>query len=901
MEMRLMKSKGRLTALLSCAAMILLLFSGCKPQAGNGESSMTEGESDLSSSSQQTGGVQFHRFQPGTDAEKEYLVFESSPHMISQVNGSYRITDLTNYVDYKFTGPKGQAALLSVVMWCEYKIQVSTDGKKFQTVMTYTDYGRFREERVIDLTPYFQDSEEVYVRFSDAEPGDGWGGQIYDVTYMTYADEPDARMSYDISEGWQVKAEEGAAASYNAGEEYTAEGKVVFTKSFSRPAWWEGQAAALSLSWVTGKNTKVYINDVLTEPSVASGRNLVVPVPTKDEACDVEIRVETEAEDGTAGLWKSVRIGLEKAVTPPEKTWSLGGKTTKLAWNYAPYDMVTLNALAGNYLSTLLDTRFDLNGYDASIRFREQFYAHDTSRALIALADEERYSPIVRLDQIKALYEGVKSAMVPGSDYELFLQRESYPKLVRKSTTDETHLEFFSSTDRVMIYGQTYVTFRDGDGLQTPATTSYEDKEEAYSLTRRYSSAGASVSMEAVWHDGTADKATLVKTIPSDGVEEFSVVIEGLDGSFFDSRYRSISTASGPIRCSFSKEGQKIGVPDDGYLVLSQGLDMWIQNAQLITWDVKPDEIIVMASSDRQAIEKIELVYKNGTAQPSISVTPFQSVDNNRQWPFAVAENILKNGTYGANGFDPSYLCDYESLGPGALAAAAYIINKYEPGTALADESKALAKKALDAALDAYSRGNVPGIFYDKIVACDYMMRLGYAQYSEWVDTFGQVVLDQQQSDGRFTYFDARFVLTLQRCYEVTGDAEYGDAVQKYRDAVTYMPTLITYGSQTYSSHIIFAGAGDISYLAHMGDKEAVEYMMEFSATSIDDTGFFDCSDLNPYFLGWSLAGYMQKTYTLDDKKQIIHKGEYALYDENGNVDVLDHPTAYVNNPHMLQ
>lgn len=121
--------------------------------------------------------------------------------------------------------------------------------------------------------------------------------------------------------------------------------------------------------------------------------------------------------------------------------------------------MVTLNALAGNYLSTLLDTRFDLNGYDASIRFREQFYAHDTSRALIALADEERYSPIVRLDQIKALYEGVKSAMVPGSDYELFLQRESYPKLVRKSTTDETHLEFFSSTDRVMIYGQSLCHF----------------------------------------------------------------------------------------------------------------------------------------------------------------------------------------------------------------------------------------------------------------------------------------------------------------------------------------------------------------------------------------------------------------------------------------------------------
>ena len=139
----------------------------------------------------------------------------------------------------------------------------------------------------------------------------------------------------------------------------------------------------------------------------------------------------------------------------------------------------------------------------------------------------------------------------------------------------------------------------------------------------------------------------------------------------------------------------------------------------------------------------------------------------------------------------------------------------------------------------------------------------------------------------------------MQRAYEVTNDSKYLDAVNKYRSRVTYKPAMILYQEKILKDHIIFEGAGEIGYLGHMGDKTAVANVMEFSKSSIDDSGVFDCSDLNPYFLGWSLKGLMDKQYNETDKKHIIKKGQYVIYDKTGFYKVQSYPTAYINNPFM--
>ena len=84
-----------------------------------------------------------------------------------------------------------------------------------------------------------------------------------------------------------------------------------------------------------------------------------------------------------------------------------------------------------------------------------------------------------------------------------------------------------------------------------------------------------------------------------------------------------------------------------------------------------------------------------------------------------------------------------------------------------------------------------------------------------------------------------------------------------------------------------------------MGDAEAIEHVMRISAESYDDAGVFACSDINPYFLGWSLKGMMKVSYDAEEKKAIVKKGQAALYDADGNFEILDYPTSYMNNPYL--
>ena len=840
--------------------------------------------------------VRIVEFTPGSPGEEEFLFHAGTAFQIQEgADGYFRISDLNDAFIYAFDGAPGDKAFVALTISCQYTVAASTDNEAYTTVLTNTEKGDTRECRGIDLTPYFENSSRVYLRFTDTDPSDGWGTQLYKTKFVR-AD--GSRVSggawEDISADWTTSD----GAGYTAGTALQASpgAKVIFTRQVTMPAWWQGAGMGLSFSGVeSGKTPVIKIDGEPVSPSIASGRTYVVKAPASCAGRTVTVQVETTATaEGTAGLWNSVKAGCTDLIAYPDAARTFGDTTRKLSGNYDGCDFVTLNALAGNYATTLIDSRFNITGFDAGLALRNQFFAHDTSRTLLALADEETYSPIVRLDAIRALYQGVKSALVPGSDYEIFLKRDFASKVVRQSRTDSRKLEWWSVFDAVEVFTDMAVTTGE-QTLDAMTVTEMASSGGNSRLDGYADGQGGKVEVLSKWYGGMEDKPT-TSTFTAAGTDRFTVSFDNFDGRISGSRLPYVGDETGDVASAFKKT-KSIDPPSCGYLFLRN--KDYLASGFVLVWDVAPEKILLETAEDGQAFSAVRLVYA-GDKAPTLSAVKFQSFDNNCDWPRRLAKNIRETGTYGAGGFDPSYACDLEGLGPEGLAAAAYILKKY--GDPLAGEAERLALKAMEAGMEAAARGNNPSFCYYRVAACDYLVRLGHTAYREKAHTCAALVYNEQNKQtGAFNWFDARNPMTLLRAYDLTGDEKYKDALEKYKAAVVYMPNMILYKGEAYqsSSDLIFAGAGDLGYLAHMGDVKKAGTVMTY-AKSMSDSGVHYSSDLNPYFMGWSLKGLMEVSYPANRKKQIIGAGEFVLYTADGKVEVLSSPTCYINNPYSI-
>ena len=452
--------------------------------------------------------VKIVEFTPGSPGEEAYLYHAGTAFQIQEgADGYFRISDLNDTFIYAFDGKPGDRAFVSLTISCQYTVEASADNETYTTVLTSKETGDTRERRGIDLTPYFEQSSRVYLRFSDTDPSDGWGTQLYKTKFvLADGDKVSGAAWEDISEGWTVS--DGTAYAAGTALQAAAGEKVVFTRQVTLPAWWQETGIGFSFSGVESEAVPVFTIDGETvTPTIASGRTYMVKAPASCAGRTVTLQVETTATaDGTAGLWKSVRMGCADLVAYPDAVRSFGDTTRKLTGNYAGCDFVTLNALAGNYATTLIDSRFNITGFDAGIAMRNQFFAHDTSRTLLALADEETYSPIVRLDAIRALYQGVKSAMVPGSDYEMFLKRDFSKKVVRQSRADSRKLEWWSVFDAVEVFTDMYVTTGERT-LDEMTVTEMDTAGEDTRLDGYADGQGGKVEVLSKWYGGMEEEA----------------------------------------------------------------------------------------------------------------------------------------------------------------------------------------------------------------------------------------------------------------------------------------------------------------------------------------------------------------------------------------------------------
>jgi predicted alpha-1,6-mannanase (GH76 family) len=125
-------------------------------------------------------------FDTGTVDENPWLYDAGG----SQSNGvQNRFADGTAHFTYRFPLPADTtSAHVTLTIDAEYLVQVSVDNVNWSTVLKEDEQvtdGSNKSDQRIDVTPYLpvatDGSRTIYMKVSDAFPGDGWGGRVYHV------------------------------------------------------------------------------------------------------------------------------------------------------------------------------------------------------------------------------------------------------------------------------------------------------------------------------------------------------------------------------------------------------------------------------------------------------------------------------------------------------------------------------------------------------------------------------------------------------------------------------------------------------------------------------------------------------------------------------------------------
>lgn len=880
-------------------------------------------------------------FVPFDDVEAQF-VYQNNAYR-GELKTPFRFADGHGYWIYRFPLGKGSSALLTLRIGAHYLVSISPDGRSFTPVLDCEIHGRYVDDRTIDLSPVLAVSDEAYVKIEDRFKHDGWGGNVTfgRLIVLSGGDEGFTSEPFDISKNWQVHTGR-EDVTIHAGNAFQVDpkGKITISKRVLLPEsirtyGQEGYPIVLQFSGIHGSGT-VFVNDLELGRIIQVDRPLSFALPEnvfhKD---DLEIRIELEpnehwTSDTISGLWSPVVIGFEPLDSTVMAERSFDGKTIVGENQYGPYSLVRLNSLAGNALQWLFDERLGLLKFGPEPEFGLHF-VHDSLRAIVALADEAEYSPIVRLELIKGLWEGVLRARIPTSSYEFFLKHDENAIDIRPSedvgklqittpfdrrwdvATISVKGVIDSDGERVEIDGfnvkDTAVT-SDGDYYQFVRTYSFDVEVEPQTtlLSRvvgvfkredarkaqysgeivadiRYSSLASNIPPEVRFTSKDVDGIRItVGDLSTEGqwfipgmapnLVEFG---DGTQIDFRDSKRAVVQSPELDYVIVFAKSGQSFGA----------GL--------LVCWTGSP--ALVEVKKGITGFTGVELYYRaeEGSVSGSIKVVPFKNISPDLNYVRYVARSIRENGTTGTDGFDPGQTVNVEGLGSAGLCAAAYILHKY--GDPDAEHAINVAKEAIDGAIEAEKNGTRSLVLLHNIIAVEYMVKMGFEEYRQQAEVWGDRILSMQAGDGTFTWLDfqVRNMEALLRAYEITGKERFLEGFNKAlqtleytEDGVRWKGNLVAFGSYP------FWGGVDLTFLPYLGRMDVVDLFLSKTYTYVGDAGIFFCvSDINPYYLGYSL-----KHLNLQhDKKYVLSMNEFALYDES-SVEILHAPTITAPNPH---
>lgn len=846
-------------------------------------------------------------FTPGDAAETAYLYGADTGDLLEH-GTRFRLTEGSRYFTYRFTKPQGTLAMLTLTLAMQYKIKVSTDYAQWTTVLTSSNNGSFKEDRTIDLSPFFASSGQVFVRVEDEYPSDGWGGQVWQTTLKSIAPgSSPAVMQLDLSNGWNVSVDGGASTVMNAGDavNISASSTARYSKTVSIPTWWQGQPISLTFSGITGNGT-LFVDGALKGTAPAEQQPFTFTV-TDTEMQDGVLQIAVDVygyagQTGTVslGLWNSVRIGFSELVSTINiPIRSFNGTSVKISNQYNHIDTVTMNWLGGNYMQSLYDNRYKLIGFDGYTRKKELYYVHDTLRTMSAIAEEDMYSPIVRYDLMKNLYQGVKNALVPGSIYEFFLKRDQRPKRIRGAADVASSLEASSDQDvtepyaNFRFWGRTSSSAVVDSGSSTWSDGLLAYTNGQYSFRRTYTQSGANIYADVKYWNGDMDTPSQVTLSTGSGMSQLTAVLDNFDQRWQGARYTQVELQGGTTYNSTGGH-MVISNPTAKYLILKTGSTGWVKSI-LVLWDGSPAVVRVNASADGQYFYSVEITYNTWGAGVTTKLVPFEWFDPNMNWPRSVANNILSTGKYGANGFDPTYSCNLEGLGPMGTAAAAQILKKY--GDALAGEAEILAKNVLDGAVQAETRGAKSHVLNGPIAACEYLIQAGNTSYTSQLRTWADQIISEQAADGTWPWYDlqTRNMVALLKAYRSTQDSKYLNAYNKARSSMTYSNTGVGWKGTTVTASLPLHGGADLGFLGYMGDWTAISQLSSIQDHYFNDSGIWNCSDINPYFVGFSLRACNLVPNQTGQRVKLT-MNQFATYWQN-TYTISRYPTHYINNP----
>ncbi len=790
-----------------------------------------------------------------------------------------RIADRNMFYTYRFRVRKGCCAFLLLNIGTQFFIEASADNESWQKVCDYEDCETLAGRTLVDLTPFTGESGTVYVRFTDKYKEDGWGALLSSFRlYTSGAAAPVSRI--------EIGQWECGGRTLPAGVSAETGANAVFTARAELPKGWKGEEIALYIPDTLGTPVSAEINGRPAKIGTTWDRGKYI---TGGFVCGGEnlIALTLAPEKGRAGIAAPARIGLRYTACAAPSAKLLDGVASDPLRTQAPYTYDKMNYIAGNYTNYLYDERYDLLAFNDRA---EIHYLHDTARNICALAEEERFTPVVRLELIKRLYRGLKGGLIPtGTDDVLLSFKHDRRPVDIRPLEDTPFLTMVQKMDLMRKICAIGVTC--GSSLESFSDTPLKYKNGKWHFSRAWKGAGRRAQASCDYYLGDSDLPPCI-TFSFDGQGTSSVDLTRLSDNDFWFRPGSW----GPEQWTFpnglqraADRGLDIARPDFDYIILSGGngldqTDVPDQGAGLsllIMWDKTPERIRSEQEPGGRwgsTVGGFHLVFGAECRKVNIRILPFMDYPNDQKAVIALAENLKKTGKFGMGFYNPYASTFGSGIGADGFAAAAYIFDKYGlPDEA--EEAKGLAEGALATAVKYDQMESGSNHLYHLIKACLYLHLMGDTRFDAWGEKWADRIVKAQKEDGSWTWLNwqVRNMSGLISAWELTGNEKYLDSLRKGMDTLTYDADggLLWNGTPSGDD---FHGAGSFNVFGWAGDTEKAQKAVESGKKGIDDGAFFHCSDLNPYMLGLSAKGLGLAS---TDKKLILGLEDSAVYDRD--------------------
>lgn len=572
------------------------------------------------------------------------------------------------------------------------------------------------------------------------------------------------------------------------------------------------------------------------------------------------------------------------------------GKTQQAVRNIrtrfmAPYDLLNINYLGMNYLESTYDERMKLVAFAQDAPTLH--YVVDNCRVVSALVEEAEHTPIVRLELIKELTEGILSAEVPGMPGKYFYKHcSTKTNLFTESVTNGWITQKYAG-DRLFPVAELgfRVGNREATSMEfTELDSNYGSRDSTDSPVRIHRIYDEGIEFIAEYRNGNDDRMPFLSVTSPNEKDNVTVYIgdgwKELDwfdrpGDYF------LETAEEKVKLS---RGRTFNNPKFNYVIFYKHTDFLgdYGKAMLVVWEGRPSRVQIFTAGP-QVVTQIAIT---GKGKQMVYVLPFALVNPlHTEYIKQIAENTLDNGKMGMGRFNPQKSADY--FAPLGLAAAGYILQKYDDPWASHVLSKA--KESLDLIIDSEKQGVKAGWLFHIVHGASYMVRAGYDEYIPWIDKwidrmFSTDLLYERlshtwpwldyQIKNMYATYDAYEVLKNEKYLKLYSEARNSIKIQS--DGIHWKGSVISYGVDDVTALLV-------GLFGHT-EPDEVQIVLDNTGIYVNDYGMgpWGCSDINPKYTGYSTS-----SLGLQGLPKVITKiGEFPIIVDNQVV--LTHmPTVY--------